>query len=336
MNEHLIDLGKNPNFKSWILLWAFAESAIGGVMHALKIPFTGIIVGGIAVLCIAMIGHYFEHQPQRIIQALGVVLLVKLTLSPYSPWQAYVAVFFQGYLGYFLYKWNRNFKWTTLIFSTLCLVESAFQKVILSILIFGNSLISAIDQSAQQVLFTLGLSYENSFMYTVFAIYVMLYLIVGIFLGLWIPRIPAQMESIKSQLASLNVSGKVKVSKRKKHMSKIIGFLSVLVFSLIFIKWALPDFPLLNLFLFFLRSIAVSLIIVFLLGPLVMKWIKKWTSNQTIDSELFTETLGQIPVFSRKAFSLFEVVNDEYSGIKKIKYFIIGLIFLSQNETQDV
>ena len=36
-------------------LWAFTESGLGGIMHALQIPFTGLLVGGMAVIMISLI-----------------------------------------------------------------------------------------------------------------------------------------------------------------------------------------------------------------------------------------------------------------------------------------
>ncbi len=41
-----------------ILLWAFSESALGGMLHALRIPLTGLFVGGSAVIFISLIAHY--------------------------------------------------------------------------------------------------------------------------------------------------------------------------------------------------------------------------------------------------------------------------------------
>lgn len=332
MKDNIGELKTIPHFQSWVLMWAFAESAIGGVMHALKIPFTGIVVGSISVICIALIGFYFAHEPKKIIQALGIVLLIKLTLSPYSPWQAYVAVFFQGYLGYFLYRTPTFFKLKTLIFSILCLTESAIQKVVLSILVFGTSLITAIDQSAQQIMFTLGIDTDTSFFYSIFTLYVLLYLLVGLLLGLWIPKIPNQLNLMRNQLALMTLHTVESLPQKKKLIKKGIVTLFVLLGGLLLIKIMIPDFPVFQLLWFLFRSILVSLILVFLLGPLVMKFVKKWVAQSHVDATLFTEVMRQIPAFSNQALALFSTVNKQYSGWNKVKYYIIGLIFLSMNE----
>ena len=39
-------------------LWAFAESGLGGMLHALQLPFTGLIVGGLSVIIITLIAKF--------------------------------------------------------------------------------------------------------------------------------------------------------------------------------------------------------------------------------------------------------------------------------------
>jgi len=45
------------------ILWALSESALGGLMHALKVPFTGFFVGGFAVLLLILISWYSDSRP---------------------------------------------------------------------------------------------------------------------------------------------------------------------------------------------------------------------------------------------------------------------------------
>jgi len=40
-------------------LWALSESGLGGMMFALKIPFTGFFVGGFAVVMLGLIAHFY-------------------------------------------------------------------------------------------------------------------------------------------------------------------------------------------------------------------------------------------------------------------------------------
>ena len=85
-------------------LWAFAESGLGGLMHALQIPFTGLVVGGMAVMIISLIAEISEHDHKQVLKSALVVLIVKAMVSPYTPFPAYIAVSFQAMLGYALFS----------------------------------------------------------------------------------------------------------------------------------------------------------------------------------------------------------------------------------------
>src|SRR5688572_9488138 len=84
-----------------VAFWVVCEAFAGGIMHAAKIPFTGMVVSSLAVTSIALIA-YFIPTKSAILKATIIVAFFKLALSPHSPPTAYIAVFFQGYLGYIL------------------------------------------------------------------------------------------------------------------------------------------------------------------------------------------------------------------------------------------
>ena len=76
------------------VLWALTESGLGGMMHAFRLPFTGLLVGGVAIILIIMLAHYSNNNVQQILKALIIVLIVKISVSPHSPLGAYLAVSF--------------------------------------------------------------------------------------------------------------------------------------------------------------------------------------------------------------------------------------------------
>ena len=82
-----------------IALWAFSESALGGILHAFQFPFSGILLAGFAVTIICAIGYYSEKPSADILYGTMIAIAVKLTLSPHSPVTAYIAVAFQGFCG---------------------------------------------------------------------------------------------------------------------------------------------------------------------------------------------------------------------------------------------
>lgn len=323
--------GINP--KGLILLWAFAESGIGGILHALKLPFTGIFVGGIAVMAIALLAYYTENR-KTILQALGIVLLVKLAVSPHSPWQAYVAVIFQGYFGYLVFNSRKYFKLKSFIFSLICLLESAIQKILMALLIYGQKMMEAVDAAALSVLKSFGLQADTSLVSIVFGTYITLHLVVGIVLGIWIPAIPEQIKSLR---VTLPENSNLTYSQSKsKGWKAIIGGFVILAALLLTIKLLVPSMKISDITFIFLRSLLISLGLIFIIGPFLKMIILRITKKQISgDQKMLKDVMESIPKFASRASSLLQWVNKEYSGMARIKNFILGLLWISLKYNDD-
>src|SRR3954471_18113921 len=103
-----------------IALWVLSEAMLGGIIHGLKIPVSGLLVGGSAVLCISLIAWYVPVKGS-IFKATVIVAVFKMMLSPQAPFPAYIAVLFQGVLGELLF-WNKRFyKVSCMLFALLAL-----------------------------------------------------------------------------------------------------------------------------------------------------------------------------------------------------------------------
>ena len=85
-----------------IALWVLCEAFLGGIIHGLKIPVSGLVVGSGAIICICLIAFYVRVKG-AIIKATIIVAIFKMMLSPQSPPAAYFAVLFQGCLGQMLF-----------------------------------------------------------------------------------------------------------------------------------------------------------------------------------------------------------------------------------------
>jgi len=127
-------------------LWAFGESGLGGMLHAFKLPFTGLIVGSFAVICITLIGWLSAGHTRRITESLLLVLIIKAIVSPHSPPTAYLAVSFQALCGYVLFSIGGVRSWSVFALALLAMVESALQKVLTLTFFFGQSFWAAIDE----------------------------------------------------------------------------------------------------------------------------------------------------------------------------------------------
>src|SRR5690606_29531378 len=80
-------------------LWALNECGLGGLLHALNSPMTGLLVGSIAMVCIALICSLADDKWRTVMSSLLIVLIIKALVSPHSSPTAYVAVAFQGVTG---------------------------------------------------------------------------------------------------------------------------------------------------------------------------------------------------------------------------------------------
>ena len=84
-------------------LWAYSEATFGGILHVLKIPFTGLFLGSAAVLFITLIALTNKNK-SSILHTTLLVILVKAAVNPYSPITVYLAITVQGIAGYLLFK----------------------------------------------------------------------------------------------------------------------------------------------------------------------------------------------------------------------------------------
>ena len=126
-------------------LWALSEAFLGGLLHALKMPFTGLIIGNTAVILITLIAR-FSDKKGTILKATLIVIIIKGMISPHTPLTAYFAVFIQGLLGE-LFFYRNNFPAVSALFlGVITSLLSAFQKIILLTLVFGNNLWVSINE----------------------------------------------------------------------------------------------------------------------------------------------------------------------------------------------
>ena len=137
-------------------LWALNEAGLGGLIHALRVPFTGIVVGSPAVVLIALIAFFAERKARAILKATVVVLLVKAAASPHTPLPAYVAVSFQGLAGALLFGLLPSIRLGALLLGLLALWQGAVQKLVVMSLLYGRSLWDSVDAVGHWILEKMG------------------------------------------------------------------------------------------------------------------------------------------------------------------------------------
>ncbi len=169
-------------------LWAFTESGLGGIMHALKIPFTGLLVGGMAIIMITLIAKMSDHQYRQVLRSAVIVLIVKAMVSPHTPFPAYIAVSFQAVLGYAVFSLLRINFFSIALLSTIAMLESAIQKLLILTLFFGKSLWAAMDEMIALIAKQFGNTISNG-SYWIISVYLLIYLAGGLLTALFAYRI---------------------------------------------------------------------------------------------------------------------------------------------------
>lgn len=264
-------------------LWALNECALGGVMHAFKLPFTGIFVGGVSVLLVTLIALYATNKWSTILKALTIVLLVKAGVSPYTPIPAYFAVSFQAFLGIVLYSVFSINSVTIIVLGAVTFLESALQKLITLTIIFGQSLWKALD------VYMGWIGTELSFLpftlnsQTLIYVFLGTYFLSGILVGFLIIRTIKliQLVNVSQMNFDFNTALPEINSKKKKNKKALYIFSILLVVVLIPIIYFNNDSHGWRKAIYLIvRSVSILIIWYSLLGPLLMKLLNKILSKK--------------------------------------------------------
>lgn len=208
-------------------LWALCEAGLGGLLHLFKLPLTGILVSGFAIMCIALLGYYSRFRASVIVQAWAVVMAIKFTFSPHSPPTAYLAVTFQAFFSLLCFKIIPNFRLACVVAGMVALVESAGQRILVLTIGFGMDFWRAIDQiQLTKKGDPLMLSMMSHSQLLIFG-YLLLHAGAGAWVGWLTGRLPGRIENERRWLRSLEPSTlealeKDAVNTRKKRRRPLV------------------------------------------------------------------------------------------------------------------
>ena len=308
-------------------LWALNESGLGGILHAAKFPFTGIFVGGFAVILITLIARYSNFSFKAILKATAMVLMIKAAVSPHSPFPAYLAVSFQGLLGAIMFSISSNFKLTPIVFGGLALLESAIQKILLTVLFFGLSFWKSVDDFVLNTIKLFQLPDDFSFSEWIAMSYVVFYLVIGLILGRFASKIPDLLASLHFSELKLSDTKDLANQNRKNKSLIIIAVLSIaLSLQLISFFGGLPFIQLLARVVFFM------LLFYYVVGPLTTKLIIFLSRNRSEEISKLNEDVAQLRLVVKPVINY---VNKNYYGINRFKMFVLYMIAISLNDVRN-
>jgi hypothetical protein len=314
-------------------LWALSESGLGGMMHAIKIPFTGFFLGGFAIVIITLLARHSAHPFKDILGSTLLVLSVKAAVSPHSPLPAYIAVGFQGLAGALILGLLPQKRITAALFGMTALFESAVQKFLVLTLLYGKNIWDALDKFFEHIMKDLPGPGSISFSASIITVYITVYSAWGLLVGSWawkLPQIIAENEEavLKQYEASGSGTALTGVGNRKKKwVRKLAGifFICLFIASVFFFtgEKGLAVYAI-------LRTIAALLLLLFVLNP-VVKWLMaRWVEKER-NNRRFLSILDHLPQMRNYIAPAISIAREQHRGISVYRHFIINLLILALN-----
>src|SRR4030095_15848409 len=164
-------------------LWALNECGLGGFLHAFQSPFTGLLVGSFAMICIAFICSLAENKWQSMMTSLVIVLIIKALVSPHTSPTAYIAVVFQCVTGALIYRLIPGLLFSSILFFTLGLIESAIQRLLTLAILYGNTIWEAINIWGNWITKEWGVILPFSSSRLIISLYLSIHFVAGILVG---------------------------------------------------------------------------------------------------------------------------------------------------------
>lgn len=266
-----------------IALWVLSEAMLGGIIHGLHIPVSGLLVGSCAVVCICLIAWYVPLRG-AILKATILVAIFKMMLSPQSPPMAYAAVFFQGFLGEILFHRRRHFAVACMAMAVLTLLESGLQRIFVLTVIYGNDLWTVINSFINKLT---GQQQSTNYILLIGSGYVLLHLLAGVVVGWWVARLPAQVENWRNEkrlVQAGNHSPQTPIAARRRRFIRITMLITWLLLVALYLQAYLhigkPLLPSHISLRIILRSLIIVLGWVFVVGPLVKQFLYHWLQQR--------------------------------------------------------
>ncbi len=306
-----------------IALWIVCEAFAGGIMHGTHIPFTGLIVSGLAVCCIILIGYNFPAS-NAILKATILVAIFKLLLSPHSPPTAYIAVFFQGYVGHLLFQSKKHFIIKAILLGLLALAESAIQRILVLWIVYGTGFWEAFDLFIQKLA---GTSHNYSSWLAV--IYFLIHCFAGCMIGWYASRLAEKAPGWKSKYPQFVIhaepfTGHI-INKKKKRFRLFLVFTWLLLTFLLVQAYVVPGHSILpagKVIRIILRTFLIYLTWYTFIAPILLKLLKKRLLEQEKKWPQAIKSLASLLPEIQDLFSKSWKLSSRAGGIRRFRLFL--------------
>jgi len=320
-------------------IWAFSESAFGGILHAISIPFRGIFINAVSVILITLIA--IKSSSKTILNSTLIVVIIKALVSPHSPLTAHFAVTMQGLMGSLLFKSKRFFRLSAFLLGIITLVLSGTQKIIILTILFGNNLWISIDIFIKQTtkeFFKLGISQDFHYGVAIILIYVSIHLIAGILVGYYAGLLPSKLDEFAKSYKLSNFENndlllpkKNKKGKKKSWLQRpsgiiLISFLIIIMIYSYFYPYKI-EVKSIEILIMIIRAFLLTIIWYFVFAPLAKKLFGKFVSGKkNLYSQEVDEIINLFPRF-REIVSFCWNDSKNLNGFKRISSFFTKSLF---------
>lgn len=327
-------------------LWALSESALGGFLHAVKIPFRGMIISNVAVFLIGLFG-YFRKKSDSIVKESVKVTMIKALISPHTPLTAYIAVLMQGGIGGGFFIGKKFFRLRMYFFSFIISILTGMQRFLILTLIFGESLWRSINDLfnyALKALFIPQNSFEINFSFWIISLYVGVHVLGGIITA-WYTNITVITLSDQTitKLIFLLQPDQIKnvnngyIKKKSIPITIIIILAAIGIVIISYILSESKGFDVSSLLFMIIRSIIILLFWFYVLSPLVASLLQKYFSRKR---KVYSSDLNKIneilPSLKLTVINLWKQ-SSNIKGLRRldylIKYLLLQIIFTDEGLT---
>jgi hypothetical protein len=310
-------------------LWALSETGLGGVMHALNLPFTGILLGGFAIAVVYLMAVHSTHPGRAIFRATLIVLAVKAAVSPHSPFGAYFAVGFQGFTGALLYGWTKGsqvMKFILPFHAILTQLMSATQKVFILTLYYGMAFWDSVDALFQKIMTDMTEISGVSASKWMIGAYMLLHFTTALVVTFFVLRWQAKFNVFESEKIdfSLEIPNSDPQKRRKGKYRHYLFIVLMLLFVFIVQTWVLdrPDQAVWIL----IRSVAIIALMYGLVLPGLKYVSKRWIQKRSTD---LNEAIAQTSLLLPKLRPLARYAWQKSKGEKiRVLWFFEYLLIL--------
>lgn len=328
-------------------LWALSESALGGLLHAFKLPFRGMIISSVAIVIIGMMARII-NKPGKILKSALVVVFIKVAINPHTPIMAYLSVLIQGLLGEVFFFTSRFRFIFALLLGIFVAFLNGFQKILVLTLIYGNTLWKAIDDFfnyiAKEWLLS-SISKPIEFSYLIISFYIGAHLIIGIAAGILAFTVPESVEEklkepvIFTHFNNLSLVKKDMSKSRKRKWLKssaiIILIISLLIVILNYFYPITQKVAVNDILIMIARSVVIMSFWFFVLAPSIKKTLQKFffkKQNRYIDH--LSLYLTSISTFKALIVAGWKE-SSNFKGIKRLNQFMVkSLVYLLRDYEQ--